>query len=51
MPWQGIRNMTDDELNALFAYLTSTMPVHYVVPQVQPAVLTMKNYIYRLGKF
>ncbi len=32
MPWQSIRNHTDDELKAIFAYLKSTKPVVNVVP-------------------
>jgi hypothetical protein len=32
MPWQVYRNMTDDDLKAIFAYLKSTKPVSNVVP-------------------
>lgn len=32
MPWQMFRNMTDDELKAIFAFLKSTAPVKNVVP-------------------
>lgn len=32
MPWQNFRNLTDDDLRAIFAYLKSTKPVHNVVP-------------------
>lgn len=43
MPWQGIGQMTDDELKAVFAYLQSTKPIHNIVPQPQPPVLAMKK--------
>ncbi len=32
MPWPTFRNMTDDDLHALVAYLRSLKPVHNVVP-------------------
>ena len=32
MPWQGYANMTDEDLQALYAYLKSTKPVKNVVP-------------------
>jgi hypothetical protein len=38
MPWQGIGQMTDDELKAVFAYLKSTKPVKNIVPANQPPV-------------
>jgi len=38
MPWQMYKNMTDDELRAIFAYLKSTKPIKNVVPQPQPPV-------------
>jgi hypothetical protein len=38
MPWQMYKNMTDDELKAIFAYLKSTKPIHNVVPQPTPPV-------------
>jgi hypothetical protein len=43
MPWQGIGQMTDDEMKAVFAYLKSTRPVHNVVPLPQPPVSAMKK--------
>jgi len=43
MPWEGLRQMTDDELKAVYAYLESTKPIHNVVPQPQPPVLAMKK--------
>lgn len=33
MPWPGYRNMTDEDLKSIFAYLKTTKPVHNVVPQ------------------
>jgi hypothetical protein len=36
MPWQNFRNLTDEDLNAIFAYLKSTKPVHNVVPEPKP---------------
>jgi hypothetical protein len=32
MPWQNIRNLTDNDLRALFTFLKSTKPVQNVVP-------------------
>ncbi len=43
MPWQGIANMTDDELKAVFAFLKSTKPIQNVVPEVAPPVLAMQK--------
>lgn len=42
MPWQAFRNMTDDELKAVFAYLKSTKPIHNIVPQPEPPLLNRK---------
>jgi hypothetical protein len=36
MPWPSIRNYSDDELKAIFAYLKSTKPVVNVVPPPTP---------------
>ena len=33
MPWQMIRNLTDDDLRSIFAYLQSLQPVRNRVPQ------------------
>ena len=41
MPWQNVAQMTDEELEAVFAYLQSTKPVHNIVPQPQLPVLAM----------
>lgn len=38
MPWQAIRNHTDDELKAIFAYLKSTKPINNMVPPPAPPV-------------
>ena len=32
MPWQTFKNMTDDDLSAIFAFLKSTKPIRNVVP-------------------
>ena len=42
MPWQQYRNMTDDELKAIFAYLKSTKPVKNIVPAATPPVMAAK---------
>jgi hypothetical protein len=42
MPWQAFKNMTDDELKAVFAYLKSTKPIHNIVPQPVPPLLAEK---------
>ena len=39
MPWEMIRNMTDEELKAIFAYLKSTKPIKNIVPAAEPPVL------------
>ena len=36
MPWEMIRNMTDDEMKAVFAYLNSIKPVNNLVPAPIP---------------
>jgi len=38
MPWTMYKNMTDDELKAIFAYLKSTRPVNNAVPPPVPPV-------------
>ena len=39
MPWQVFRNLTDEDLKAIFAYLRSVPPVHNRVPEpVEPQV-------------
>ncbi|TXI32334.1 MAG: c-type cytochrome [Niabella sp.] len=43
MPWQNVGKMTDDELEAVYAYLQSTKPINNVVPQPQPPVTAMKK--------
>jgi len=39
MPWDMYRNMTDDELKAIFAFLKSTKPIKNVVPEPTPPVM------------
>ena len=36
MPWQGIANLNDQDLKAIFAYLKSTKPVDNIVPAWVP---------------
>ena len=36
MPWQTIKEMSDDELKAVFAYLKTTKPVKNIVPEPLP---------------
>ena len=38
MPWHTIRNNTDDELKAIFAYLKSVPPIKNAVPAYMPPV-------------
>ncbi|MBZ5859541.1 c-type cytochrome [Flavihumibacter profundi] len=38
MPWQMLRNMSDNELKAIFAYLKSIPPVKNQVPEFLPPV-------------
>lgn len=38
MPWDMYKNMTDEELRAIFAYLKSTKPIKNVVPAPTPPV-------------
>jgi mono/diheme cytochrome c family protein len=35
MPWQAYRNMSDEDLKAVFAYLKSITPIKNVVPNAQ----------------
>lgn len=32
MPWEGLRNLSDDDLKAIFAYLKTIKPVENIVP-------------------
>lgn len=43
MPWHAIRNHTDDELKAIFAYLKSTKPINNLVPPPAPPVSAGKK--------
>jgi mono/diheme cytochrome c family protein len=36
MPWWAFRNMTDDDLKAVFAYLRTLKPVHHLVDNAEP---------------
>lgn len=42
MPWQSYRNLSDDELKAIFAYLKSTKPINNMVPPPAPPVIQRK---------
>ena len=42
MPWQSYRNLNDDELKAIFAYLKSTKPISNMVPPPAPPVIQRK---------
>lgn len=35
MPWMNFRNIKDEDLKAIFAFLKSTKPVHNVVPEAK----------------
>jgi hypothetical protein len=37
MPWWNFRNMTDEDLKALFAYLRTVKPVHHRVDNSETA--------------
>ena len=39
MPWFRYKNMTDDELKAIFSYLKSTKPIKNIVPAPVPPML------------
>jgi mono/diheme cytochrome c family protein len=39
MPWWMFRNMTDDDLKAVFAYLRTLKPVHHMVDNTEKATL------------
>lgn len=42
MPWEMYRNMTDEELKAIFAYLKSTKPIKNTVPAAEPPVTALR---------
>ena len=42
MPWQSYRNLNDDEIKAIFAYLNSTKPISNMVPPPAPPVIQRK---------
>ena len=39
MLWWIFRNMTDDDLKAMFAYLRTLKPVHHLVDNTEPPTL------------
>jgi hypothetical protein len=36
MPWQFFRNLTEEDLGAIYAYLRSLPPVHNRIPEPLP---------------
>jgi hypothetical protein len=41
MPWFNYRQMTDEDLKAVFAYLRSIPPIHNRIPEPLPPPQTM----------
>jgi mono/diheme cytochrome c family protein len=39
MPWRHYGGMTDDDLNAIFAYLKTVKPIHHIVDNAEPPTL------------
>jgi hypothetical protein len=39
MPWSMLRNMTDEDMKAVFAYLRTLTPVHHRVDNTLPPTL------------
>jgi hypothetical protein len=37
MPWTQYKNLADEDLRDIFAFLKSTKPVHNIVPAFVPA--------------
>lgn len=47
MPWQGYARLTEDDLQAIIAYLRSIAPVqHQVPPPVEPGHRARKPFVY-----
>jgi mono/diheme cytochrome c family protein len=47
MPWQGYTKMTDDDVDAIVAYLRSIKPVEHEVPdEVAPGTRAKEPYVY-----
>jgi hypothetical protein len=41
MPWQAFRNLSDEDLKSIYAYLRTIRPIHNRVPDpVEPPVQT-----------
>jgi hypothetical protein len=36
MPWENFRNLTEDDLGAMYAYLRTIPPIHNRIPEVLP---------------
>jgi hypothetical protein len=41
MPWDAFRNLNDDDLDAIFAFLKSTKPIKNIVPNAKPPLVVM----------
>jgi hypothetical protein len=39
MPWDVYRNMTDEDLKSIFAYLKTVKPVHHRVDNSEPPTM------------
>jgi hypothetical protein len=47
MPWQGYARLTDDDVEAIVAYLRSIPPVEHRVPtEVSPGRKASKPFVY-----
>jgi hypothetical protein len=36
MPWENFRNLTEEDLGAMYAYLRTIPPIHNRIPEVLP---------------
>ena len=51
MPWGSYRNMTDDDLKSLFAFIKTLKPVrHNVDNSVEPTICPLCGYKHGLGE-
>lgn len=47
MPWQGYAKMTDEDVDAIVAYLRSIEPIEHTVPrEVRPGVKATEPFVY-----
>ena len=50
MPWGGYRNMTDGDLQALYAYIHSLKPIVHLVDNVsEPTLCPLCGHTHGLG--